>query len=278
MSLLAVANALGQAGLATIAIDSVLSGFNGEALFRSIQVSNILTGNTELYPFLNNDAFVTRDNIRQNVVDLMQLIRVLKACASGTCLEHGFQLDPERIYFLGVGMGGIIGTLLASLSPDIERAAFNATGAGITDILTQSPVFREKMVSLLCLGNILTAACCADSCSIEELNRDPSFAQFHLSNQWILDPADPINYVEKLSQQVAANQKQILIQKATADKVIPNSATDLMATRLGVTANDYQPSQPCADDPTGGHGMLLDDCGSGTQAMQHALVEFFSAP
>jgi hypothetical protein len=272
MAMLGLANTLGAAGMAVVAIDGVLAGD------RSIMVHNPIYDIDQLYPVLNSDVFVTRDNIRQTVVDLMQLVRVLKDCTVDTC--GGLEIDPEKIYFLGTSLGSVSGSLFMALTQDVKRAVFNVPGAGLADILATSPILSAQLVPVLCGGGILTSACCSDippSCTVEDLAADSGFAQFKATAQWILDPGDPVNYAARL----ANTETPVFIQQATGDKVFANPTTALLADLLGLTEGvDFKTYSPgvCADVPGGAHSMLLQNCGSGTAQMQADIVTFLTNP
>ncbi len=277
MAMLALANALGANGLALIAIDSVLAGD------RQVQVFDALDNATELYSIINTDTTVTRDNIRQTVVDLLQLVRVLKTCTPAKC--GGLNVDPNKIYFVGNSMGSVIGSVFTALSPDIERAVFNATGAGLVNMIGGSPVLSAELVPTLCLAGVLTNECCSDtppSCQVDDLAVDPGFAQFKVVAQWMADPADPINYAAALASNVAGGEKRLLIQEATGDMVFPNSGSALLAGLLGFSLGSdfYRAYDPgaCGQVPGGAHTMLLNNCGSATVDMQTDLITFFKTP
>ncbi len=275
MSMMALSNALGANGIAMVAIDSVLAGD------RQVMVKNTLTQGTELYSIINSDSMVTRDNIRQTVVDILQLVRVLKSCTADTC--GGLNIDPDRIYFVGTSMGGVIGTLFATMSPDVKRVVLNNTGAGLVDTFASSPVLGPELASMLCLAGVITSDCCsAHDCSSSDLLSDPGFAQFRMVTQWMLDPADPVNYVNALASDITAGKKRVLVQQADGDMVFLNSSTSLLAGLLGLSpqGDDFKTYDPgaCGNVPGGAHAMLLHNCGAGTVAMQTDLVMFLLAP
>ncbi len=277
MALLAMANGLGANGMGVIAIDHVLAGD------RKVLVLDAIDQQNELYSIINTDTLITRDNIRQSVVDLLQLVRVLKACTPGTC--GGLNIDPDRIFFVGTSMGSMIGSLFAALSPDVKRAVFNATGAGLVNIIAESPVLLAGLVPTLCAAGIVSDPCCAETppnCTVENLAADGGFAQFKVVAQWMADPADPVNYASALAAKVAAGNQRILIQEATGDMVFPNSGAFLFAALLGyLTGSDnYKAYDPgaCGSVPGGAHTMLLQNCGAGTVAMQTDIITFLLTP
>ena len=63
--------------------------------------------------------FAARDGIRQTVVDMMQLVRVIQA---GVDVDGDGtpDLDASRMYFLAKGMGSRIGTIFLAIEPDVH--------------------------------------------------------------------------------------------------------------------------------------------------------------
>jgi hypothetical protein len=82
-----------------------------------------------------------RDGLRQTVIDLMQLVKEVKAGidvnGDGTP-----DLSTSRIYYAGQSFGGIYGVQLLGLEPDIRAGVPNVPGGSITEIARLSPSFR----------------------------------------------------------------------------------------------------------------------------------------
>jgi hypothetical protein len=82
-----------------------------------------------------------RDGLRQTTIDLMQLVKVL---------EGGIDVDGDgtddlstsRIYYAGQSFGGIYGTQLMGLEPDLHAGVLNVAGGPIVEIARLSPSFR----------------------------------------------------------------------------------------------------------------------------------------
>ena len=78
-----------------------------------------------------------RDGLRQTVVDLMQLVRVLE-----TNGIPGHAFDPARIFYAGQSFGGIYGTKLLAVEPSLRAGVPNVPGGPIIEIARLSPSFR----------------------------------------------------------------------------------------------------------------------------------------
>jgi hypothetical protein len=72
------------------------------------------------------------DCVRQTVVDLMQLVSLLR---SGTPIDPSSDLkfDGDKIYYSGVSFGAIYGTVLHALQPYVRAAAPNVGGGSDMD-------------------------------------------------------------------------------------------------------------------------------------------------
>src|SRR6267143_1163753 len=82
-----------------------------------------------------------RDGLRQTVVDIMQLVRELRAGVDVNGDGHP-DLSTSRIYYSGQSFGGIYGTQLLGLEPDIRAGVPNVPGGPIIEIARLSPAFR----------------------------------------------------------------------------------------------------------------------------------------
>lgn len=72
------------------------------------------------------------DAIRQTVVDLMQLIRVIEVGIDVDSDGVG-DLDPSRVSFFGNSLGGIYGTILLAVEPNIRVGVAGAAGGATVE-------------------------------------------------------------------------------------------------------------------------------------------------
>ncbi len=179
-------------------------------------------------PFLSGNLGATRDNIRQSAVDLHSLVAALKACGPSGCIgtaPGAFRVDPTRILYAGISLGGIMGSLVTSTNPDIKAAVLNVPGVGWVDILenTQSNAIKCSLVDGLIDAGILTgdksSAGASALCLTEAWKTQPGYRQFSAIGRWILDPADPVNFTRRLA------AKRFLIQEVVGDLVVANVTT-----------------------------------------------------
>lgn len=97
------------------------------------------------------DIFHTRDMVRQSVVEVMQLVRILRHMDGETRDGAGRLLgdvDGDGVVDLGgprntvghwgISLGGILSGVLAGAEPGLDAVSPNAGGGGLTDISTRS--------------------------------------------------------------------------------------------------------------------------------------------
>jgi hypothetical protein len=155
----AVASSLAHAGIATIAINVV--GHGGGALGtytvnrtgaaavtlpaggRGIdQNGNGTIDSTEGVNAAPPQTIISnRDGLRQTVVDLMQLVRVLEGGVDVDG-DSTTDLERERIYYSGQSFGGIYGVPFLGLEPELHAGVPNVPGGPIIEIARLSPSFR----------------------------------------------------------------------------------------------------------------------------------------
>lgn len=197
-------------------------------------------------PFLSTNLAATRDGIRQSVLDVHGLVEMLKACGNTTCATQfagtggaNFKVDPTHINYLGISLGGIIGSVAVASKPDFKSAVLNVPGAGWVDILEKTstraikcPLVNGLIDAGILMGEKSNATLTTGLCTTDEWQTQPAYRQFATIARWILDPADPANFTQRL-----ATMRRFMIQKVMDDQVVPNYATDAEAALTGVASS-----------------------------------------
>jgi hypothetical protein len=75
-----------------------------------------------------------RDGMRQTVVDLMQLTRVIETGGFDVNGDGLVDLDRNRIYYFGISLGGMYGPMLMAVEPEIRAGVANAGGSSVIEI------------------------------------------------------------------------------------------------------------------------------------------------
>ncbi|MGE3765955.1 MAG: hypothetical protein AB7L94_27110 [Kofleriaceae bacterium] len=198
-------------------------------------------------PFLSTNLGTTRDGIRQSVLDLHGLVETLKACGNTTCATNfatlgagNFHIDPTHINYLGISLGGIIGSTAVASKPDFKSAVLNVPGVGWVDILEKTstlaikcPLVNGLIDAGILMGEKSNATLTTGLCTTDDWQLQAGYRQFATIGRWVLDPADPANFTQKLA------PKRFMIQKVEGDAVVPNYATDAEAALTGVAANGF---------------------------------------
>jgi len=244
-SMLAIADALTQAGFATVAIDLPLHGITDQnnGLYtpfeRTFDVDYVtedpntgaITAQAEDQVidssgrhFINLSSLLTsRDNIRQGVADLFALKSELVNMDYDA--DGAADFDATTVRFVGHSLGAMVGVPFLALESSIGASVLAMPGGGIAKLLDGSAAFGPAIA----FG--LKAAANLDKGSAD-------YEAFMAVTQTAMDSADPLNY----AQQSVANRGVMLLEvvggvSSPADLVVPN--------HVGTLANGF------ADAPTG---------------------------
>jgi hypothetical protein len=228
------AHGLAQSGRDTIGIAQALGDYPSVMIGISA-VSHGRRGNfLEFFDFLH--PFATRDNFRQSVADMLQVIEMARSTDAAP-FDH---IDRSRLRFFGVSLGGIMGTLFMGHAPEVPVGMLSVPGGGLAGIL-RSPVIGDLLQPLL-------------AASVELSRDDPYFPVF-LHNfinvsQWALDAGDPVNVAPFLIHDEprlpGVPPKRILVQEGIVDTVVPNENTENLARAAGLA--DVKATNGCQDD------------------------------
>ncbi|HEY1813905.1 MAG TPA: alpha/beta hydrolase [Kofleriaceae bacterium] len=205
--------------------------------------------------FLTTDLAATRDTMRQTLLDLQRVILATKGCGatqSATNPCGTLAVDPTKIMYAGISLGGILGTTTSSIDPNIGTALLNVPGVGWLDILENSSTNEIKcpLVDALISDGVLTGAQwngmdgsgAVGLCTTSDWKTQPTYQQFAQTARWILDPADGANFV---SNRLPA--KKFLIEEVVNDQVVPNVATDDLGGLVGLMAGSADTLTPLTE-------------------------------
>ncbi len=171
--------------------------------------------------YISLNPFASRDNIRQSVLEQVQLIKTLKIINFSTIdstnqIEYS-TVNPNEIYYIGHSMGTMVGNILFSVEDSIKAAVLNAAGANFTQLLmttaedVKTPIIEQLKTIGLTEGT-------------------PDFEQFMYLAQTAIERGESLNFRRE-------NTDNLLIQEALHDPVIVNSLT----RDLGVVEGSINP-------------------------------------
>jgi hypothetical protein len=252
-TLIAIAPQLASQGFASVAIDFVAHGS------RAVQTSTdpgrgcLMDDDPErapqcFSPILSSDLAATRDNLRQTALDLQRLIIATSACTANAC--GGLAVDADRIGYLGMSLGGIIGAMVVAESELLQAGVTNVAAMGLLDIVenTDTVALRCTLIDALIAAGIVVGdpwdpGAGTGICLTEDWKTQAGYRTFANIARWVLDPADGANYARKLATRVS------LLQEVLGDLVVPNEATDQMGALTGRTAVAAAPATGLALPP-----------------------------
>jgi hypothetical protein len=261
-----VAPALANAGLATIAIDAVGHGYGPLSYIvitdtsgnnttvplpgRGVDINGDgMIGSTEGCLILSPAAVGLRDCFRQTVVDLMQLVRGIRA---GIDLDGDGvpDLDGNRIYYCGESLGAMYGTILSAVEPGVRASVLNVGGGSAVDVMRWSPAFQSILTAYL---DSLTPPLLAPGAAFSDgfpfrdqpvqLNAPGSSQIQGLLEyaEWVSNQGDPITFAAHLARSPLSGvpAKSILFQMARNDQTMPNPSTSDLIRTAGMAQSTW---------------------------------------
>jgi hypothetical protein len=241
---LAIAATFANAGWAVASVDAPLHGITSPSS-PFYQAANEQTFNLDLVNnatgaavpdgvidpssthFINlSNPRASRDSLRQGITNLLALTRALPNLdLDGDTAT--VDIDGTRIAFVGISLGGILGTGYAATLPNpttlVRTAVLSVPGGGIAELLRTSPTFAPRINAGLAPQGLTPGT--------------SLYSQFFRDVQTIADAGDPVNYIASAVSQRNVYLSQV-VGSATSlpDQVVPNSATQRMLAAAGSTA------------------------------------------
>ncbi len=152
-------------------------------------------------------------------------------------------LLSDRIGYVGVSLGGVLGVPFAAIDPAVEALVINGAGGNLTWMLEGD----EEGVSML--GQPILDALADEQAGPGIEPGDQEFFEAMLFVQWMADWVDPINFAATVGEEV-----DTLLQMVDGDRVIVNRTTEALADELGVELGDTT-----FEDVTHGFIFMVDD-------------------
>lgn len=213
-----------------------------------------------------NDIEASRDHFVQAVMDLTQLVRVVRG-ADWAKATGGYVLDGQDMVYLGMSLGGILGSILSVVEPTIETFVLNVPGAGLLEMMENSPAFSTLFANEVAARGI-------------ESRESDAYFRFQNIIRWMLDPIDPVNVVQHAVREqgsytdpytgetITLPFKRVMIQMAESDSVVPNITTEILSERMGIDYRRYTPA-------ISNHGFLFDPTSGEGRRARNDMIDFF---
>jgi dienelactone hydrolase len=201
-----------------------------------------------------SSALTFRDNLRQGQADLVVFAKsVANMDLTGDAVSD---VDPTRIHYVGLSLGGLMGSVFVKFSPNTRTATLAAPGGPLTQWGLQSPTFRPTIVAGLARSGIV------ENSSI--------FQNFFRDAQTVIDSGDPLNHIAGTQARVPTH-----LIKVNGDTVTPNATTDNLIRAAPLTKIKTLGPNPVGPG-TGGyvaftqgsHGSLFDPGASPTATVE----------
>src|SRR5712691_3514740 len=253
-----VASSLAHAGIATIAINVVGHGGGALGTYTVLRTAGapvtLLSGgrgidqdgngtidSTEGVSAVGDQSLIgNRDGLRQTTIDLMELVKVLQVGVDVDG-DGSPDLSTSRIYYSGQSFGGIYGTQLLGLEPDIRAGVPNVAGGPIIEIARLSPSFRP-LVGIALITRTPSLYNAVPNATFTNFNEDmplrnlppvvdavpgASAIQELIDNtEWAQQSANPAAYAPYIS-------APVIFQFARGDMTVPNPTTSAILRACG---------------------------------------------
>jgi Bacterial Ig-like domain len=228
-------NVLRSGGLPTVVLSDGGRAIdqNGNGTYDSTEGVNAAAPNT----LISN-----RDGLRQTVIDLMQLVRMLQG-AVDVDGDSAADLSTSRVYYAGQSFGGIYGVQLLGVEPAVRAGVANVPGGPIIEIARLSPVFRPLVGIPLAtrvppLYNAVPNPTFTNFNENLPLRNEPirvdtvpgasAIQKLIDDNEWAQQAGNPAAYAPHVT-------SPIIIQFARGDQTVPNPTTSAI-----IRAGDLQ--------------------------------------
>jgi dienelactone hydrolase len=257
----AVAGTMAAAGYATVAINTFGHGYgpDGKVVIteRGGAVTELTAGGRGID--LNRDGTITanegcasygpgrnHDCQRQTALDIMQLVRVIRAGADldGDRLND---LDANRVHLIGFSLGSWIAAQVAAVDPFVSATVLNATSASVVESLRWSavngPAFTGNLAQRIPPIPPNRGTDFNDNYVLRDqpvkINDVPGAIQIqniYEVYEWISLPGDPLSYAPhlRLSTLPGVPIKRVLFQIAIGDRSLPPPPASALIRAAGM--------------------------------------------
>ena len=197
---------------------------------RSLNPENSGAGyfNASLAGMANN-----RINMYQSYYDMTVFLKALEA-GNFDLNGDGSADTPSNIYFVGNSLGSLLGATVVQNNPNsIDKAVLNTGGANLASILDQTKL--SKLAHLL------------ENSGYKK--NSTSYSVFLGMMQLLMDPADPVNWVEDLS-------SNSIVTVAYNDTIVSNTSSAILGNlgKMDLELFEYLPpyQENLYNNPTSG--------------------------
>ncbi|MBT9551282.1 MAG: Ig-like domain-containing protein [Hydrogenophaga sp.] len=199
----------------------------------------------------------SRDGLRQTVVDLMQLVRQVEV-GMDVDGDGSADLNAQRIYYAGQSFGGIYGTMLLGVEPNLKAGVPNVPGGSITEVarlggfrFLTAAVLATRQPQLLNLPPTPGVPVPFNLNFNENMplrnlpavvNNVPgatAIAQVLDRFEWVQQSGNPVSYASLIRRQPLPGSvaKPVIVQVAKGDQTVPNPTSTAIVRAGGLEAH-----------------------------------------
>lgn len=251
---LTVASTLAHYGIATLAINAVGHGFGPGGTLTVLRNTGpvvlpaggrgvdqngngVIDSSEGLFASGTQTDLAVRDGIEQTVADLMQVVRAVQG---GVDVDGNGSaaLDASRIYYFGQSLGGIYGTVLLGIEPDIHAGVPNVPGGTFIDITRIGLSFRPLLGQFLAtrIPSLINIGGLNFNDNMPLRNQPPvintvpgaiDIQKLEDVGNWLAQSGDALAWAPFIRKTPlpGATARNVIIQFARGDKTNPNPTT-----------------------------------------------------
>ncbi len=214
-----ISDQLGDRGLAVASIDQPMHGPRCDPPLKDDALDS------KTFNFLNITS--GRSGFRQSALDSVAMARMARQGlldVPGEFTPDGkpMQFDPARLMFIGHSQGGLSGSLLAAVEPDITTYVLSGAGAGLSLTIMQ----RKDPFDIAALVETAT------------LLEPGELSEFHPAIslvQALADVTDPLAYGHLVFTRPAGlKPPNLLLTEGVLDKATPADTSEALAAAMGL--------------------------------------------
>jgi hypothetical protein len=204
-----------------------------------------------------------RDGLRQTVVDLMAFVRAIDGGVDVDG-DGGRDLDPSRVYYFGQSLGGMYGTMLLAVEPDVRAGVLNVAGGPNVELLRLGalrPTLGQTLAAHI--PSLVNGAGITFNENLPLRNQPPvvndvagaiEIQEYIDNTEWVQQAGNAVAYAPHIrcNPFFGMAPKPVIFQFAKGDQIAPNPTTTaiLRAGDLAHTATYFRNDLAFLADPT----------------------------
>lgn len=177
-----------------------------------------------------------RDGVRQTAVDLMAFVRAIEGGVDVDG-DGSTDLDPARVYYFGQSLGGMYGTLLLAVEPDVRAGVLNVAGGSMVEVLrlgglraTLGQTLAAHVPSLINVAGITFDENLPLRDQPPVVNDVPGaieIQEYVDDTEWVQQAGNAVAYAPHLRHDpfFGMAPRPVIFQFAKGDQVVPNPTT-----------------------------------------------------